>query len=233
MKLAIMQPYFLPYIGYFQLIKAVDTFVFYDDVNFINRGWINRNNFLINEQKQLITLPCEGASQNKLINEIYLKINTKIISKFLKSIRFSYHKAPYFNSVFELLEKILLYENKNLGRFTANSVMEVCNYLNLPVRFKFSSENHSDTKGMDKADRLIEITKREGCNEYVNLIGGQEIYNKDYFGRNGIALYFLKTNQILYKQFKNDFIPWLSIIDILMFNTKEETLKLLDKHILI
>ncbi|MCD4744728.1 MAG: WbqC family protein [Bacteroidales bacterium] len=233
MKIAIMQPYFLPYIGYFQLIKAVDTFIFYDDVNFINRGWINRNNFLINGQKRLLTLPCEGASQNILINQIELILDEKTISKILKSIRFSYNKAPYFLDVFALFEKVLRYENKNLARFTANSVMKFCKYLSLPINFKFSSKGHPETKGMGKADRLIEITKREGLDEYVNPIGGQEIYTKDYFKQNGIELLFLATNQIEYNQFKNNFIPWLSIIDVLMFNSVEETNALLSKYKLV
>lgn len=223
MKIGIMQPYFVPYIGYFQLIRVVDSFVFYDDVNYINRGWINRNNFLINGKSQLITLPCQKATQNKLINEIELVIDERLVVKLLKSIYFSYKKSIYFDIIYELFEKILRYSNRNLAKYSANSVIEICNFLELEVSFKFSSEEYFDTKGLDKADRLIEISKREGINEYVNLIGGQELYNKEYFREHGVELSFLQANKFGYYQNSSHFTDMLSIIDVLMFNGKEKT----------
>ena len=218
-----MQPYFFPYIGYFQLVSAVDIFVFYDDVNFINRGWVNRNNFLINGKSHLITLPCLKASQNKLINEIELMLDERTISKTLKMISFSYKKAEYFNEVFELFESILRFENKNLARYTANSVIKVSNFLELKTKFKFSSEEHSETKGLERGDRLIKITKREGFKNYINAIGGEKIYSKKDFKEHGIKLSFLATKNFKYNQQNSDFIPLLSIIDVLMYNGKEKT----------
>ena len=114
MKLGIMQPYFLPYIGYFQLIKAVDKYVIYDDVNYIKKGWINRNNILCNGQAHLFSISLRGASQNKLINEIEISDD---FSKFRKMIELSYRKAPYFEEVFKLLNSIIDYPNKNLFSF--------------------------------------------------------------------------------------------------------------------
>ena len=230
MKIAIMQPYFLPYIGYFQLINAVETFIFYDDVNFINKGWINRNNFLINGQKQLITMPCKGASQNKLINEIELSLPDRFVLKTLKGVMYSYKKAPYYNDVFTLFEEVLRYKNLNLARFAANSIIEVCKYIGFEREFKFSSEAHSNTIGMEKADRLIQISKNENAKEYINVPGGQKIYDKKYFLEKGIELHFLKTKNIYYSQYREGFIQWLSIIDILMFNSKDETKELLSMY---
>jgi hypothetical protein len=232
MKSAIMQPYFLPYIGYFQLINAVDTFIFYDDVNFINRSWINRNSFLINGQKQLITLPCKGASQNKLINEIDLKRDGKEFSKFLKTVEMSYRKAPFFKDVFPILTSIFEFKNDNLARFTANSVIEIAKYLGQKSTFKFSSENYGFTRGMDKADRLIEITKLEDSDQYINPIGGLELYSKEYFLQRNIKLKFLESKETSYNQFDKEFIPWLSILDVLMFNSISETNELLKKYTL-
>src|SRR5690606_3799363 len=100
MKIAIMQPYLFPYLGYFQLINAVETFVFYDDVNFIKRGWINRNQILVDNKAALFTVPLKKASQNKLINEIDMAIDEKWLSQFFKTIEQNYKNAPYFDDTF-------------------------------------------------------------------------------------------------------------------------------------
>lgn len=229
MKIAIMQPYFLPYIGYFQLINMVDKFIILDDVNFINRGWINRNRILINGKGHLFSIPCAKTSQNKLINEIEIALDEKGKNKLLLSFELAYKKAPYFNDVFYLLIKCLNFKNYNLAKFTANSIIEVCNFLKLEKKIKYSSIAHPETKEMGRVDRLIEITKREKSNEYINPIGGQKIYNKEYFASKGVNLAFLKSGVIEYPQFKSSFVSWLSIIDVLMFNNTEKVKELLNK----
>lgn len=233
MSVAVMQPYLLPYIGYFQLIRSVNHFVFYDDVNYIKRGWINRNYFLINKQKQLITLPCSKSSQNKLINEIDLSFDSKVIQKILDSLSYSYKKAPFFNRVMTLMEQLMNFKDHNLARFTANSIIKVCQYLEIKNDFSFSSVLFPETKGMDKADRLIEITKKLGDKRYINPSGGIELYSKKYFSLHGIELMFHKSRDIHYQQFDNDFVPWLSILDVLMFNDIAKVHTLLDLYYLI
>lgn len=235
MKIGIVQPYFIPYIGYFQLINAVNRFVFYDDVNYIKRGWINRNNILVNQnQKNLITIPCENASQNKLINQISISLDEKTKSKILRTFELAYKKAPNFEYVFPLIQNILIFNEKNLAKFTANSIIEISNYIGITTEFIYSSENYSQTKDLGKADRLIEITKLENAEEYINPIGGTKLYSKEYFSKKNVKLHFLKSDEKLsYKQFNNDFIPYLSMIDVLMFNDLETINLLLQKYKLI
>lgn len=221
MKVAIMQPYFLPYIGYFQLINAVDVFVIYDDVNFIKKGWVNRNFFLVNGKRTFFNIPLKGVSQNKLINCIEIDQNSNWDKKILKTIFLSYKKAPFFNEIFLLLEDIILYEEKNIAQFIKYSLEIICNYLSIETTILVSSEiiKNNELKGQDK---IIEICKKLGADTYVNAIGGTTLYDKDIFIKNGISLNFIVSNPINYVQFKNEFIPWLSILDVMMFNSPEQ-----------
>ncbi len=229
MTLAIMQPYLFPYIGYWQLINAVDTFVIYDDVNFIKQGYINRNSILANGKSQTFTLELIGASSNKLINEIEIGNN---INKILKTITQSYIKAPFFEDIITLIEEILTNKEKNLGRFIGFSLEKISEYLEINTKFIYSSNIEKDNtlKAQDKVLEMCNILKAD---KYINAIGGQELYNKEVFKENGIELSFLKTELVEYKQFKNDFVPYLSIIDILMFNSKNEIKNMLNRYELV
>lgn len=225
-----MQPYFFPYLGYFQLIKAVDKFVFYDDVNFIKNGWVNRNRILINGQASYFTLQLKDASSFKTINQVSFIDNR---NKLLKSITHSYAKAPYFNETVELIRECLNTDTDKVATLAMNSVEQVSNYLNLKTKLEVSSEKYSDTKGMDRASRLVEICKRNNATSYINPIGGEELYDKRFFNEYNIDLSFIQPKRMDYKQFKNDFVPWLSIIDILMFNSVEEVHEMLANYELI
>ncbi|CEG28644.1 WbqC family protein [Bacillus sp. B-jedd] len=221
MKLAVMQPYFFPYIGYWQLINAVDTFVIFDDVNFIKRGWINRNNILVNNQAKQINLLLSKVSQNKRINEIELLSNDESdYLKLLKTFEASYIKAPFFNEVFPLIEKIIIYQEKNLAAYLAYLIKEVCNYLQIETSFILSSglQKNDLLRGQDK---IIDICKRLNADEYINSIGGMALYSSNDFDSNGIKLRFLKTGEIFYHQFNQEFVANLSIIDVMMFNSIE------------
>ena len=226
MKLAIMQPYLFPYIGYFQLINAVDTFIIYDDVNYIKQGWINRNNILLDQNKHLITLQLKGASSFKKINEVEVGNNK---GKFLKTVISAYHKAPYFGVVAPVIENIMNYEENNLAMFIANSLKQLADYLELDTCFLLSSNitKNNDLKGKEK---VINICNALGATQYINAIGGTELYDKSEFKKNNIELSFLKTKDIKYLQFSGDFISNLSIIDVLMFNSKESVKKMLNMY---
>lgn len=230
MKVGIMQPYFMPYIGYFQLMKAVDKYVIYNDVNYINRGWVARNNILINERKQLFTIKLQGASQNKHFTEIQILDDFK---KLTKTLEMNYSKAPFFQPTMELMNKIFSFPEKRLDLFIKNSFEEILTYLKIDTELILSSNIKKDDslKGQDK---ILDICKRLKADTYYNAIGGKELYDKKEFAKNGISLCFLRTNENLqYKQFsKMDFIPNLSIIDVLMFNSVEEVNGMLDDYIL-
>jgi len=229
MKVAIMQPYFFPYIGYFQLINAVDEFVIYDDVNFIKQGWITRNSILVDKKIYNIILQVESASSFKKIKEITIGKNNK---KLLKTIQQEYKKAPYFGVVFPIIQEILSNNESNLAKFLIFSLREIADYLRIDTVFKISSEidKKDELKGQEK---VIAICKQLGATNYINAIGGQELYDKVSFNHHQISLNFIKTEPIQYAQFDNDFIPWLSIIDVIMFNSVEETKLLLNKYELV
>lgn len=218
MKLGIMQPYFLPYLGYWQLMNAVDTYVVYDDVAYIKGGWINRNNFLVQGNAKLFTFSLDGASSYKLINEISVKDD---FANFRKLLHFNYAKAPFFNECMELTERIISYDKSSLGMFLFNSIKVIADYLDFDTKIVLSSEIKKDNSLKGK-DKVVHICKLLGADEYYNAIGGQELYEKDEFAKNGIKLWFVKSNITPYKQLKNDFVPGLSIMDILMFNSKEQ-----------
>lgn len=232
MKVGIMQPYFAPYIGYWQLMNAVDEYVIYDDVTYINRGWINRNRILVEGTPQYISIPLSNASQNKKINEIELNFTTKLVKKNLKTIEYSYKKAPYYQDVFPLVKKIMECSDKRLVSYIENSFYIICNYLNIETEFVFSSslDKNCHLKGQEK---IIDICQLLNASEYYNAIGGQNLYNYEVFKNRNIRLKFLKTQSIKYTQFKNEFQPDLSIIDVMMFNSKEKVQRFLTMYDLI
>ncbi len=235
MSIAIMQPYVFPYVGYFQLVNAVDVFVFYDDVHFIKQGWIHRNTILSGNQPQLFSIPLQKQSSNKLINET--KINNELISrwrnKFLKTLEQAYNKAPYFSEINNLIYDVFETEYNSIAELSISSVQNVAKYLNMDTTFQVSSQLYEDSKGIDKEERIIDICKKSKNSEYINAIGGRELYTKTSFKKKGVDLSFLKTTLTPYKQWDNTFTPGLSIIDVLMFNSIIETKELLQEYSLI
>ncbi len=231
MKLGIMQPYFFPYIGYWQLMNAVDKYVIYDDVNYIKRGWINKNNILVNGAVHQINLFLMKSSQNKLINEIEI-IRDERIEKVLKTIAMAYAKAPYYKNVFPLITEIMNNSENNLARFLLSSFKVINQYLEIKTELILSSKLKKDNS-LKGEDKIIHICKLLCADEYYNAIGGQELYERKRFSENGMRLRFLKTNEILYMQFKNEFIPNLSIIDVMMFNSPNKIKELLKQYTLL
>ena len=229
MKLGIMQPYFMPYIGYWQLMAAVDTYVVYDDVNYIKGGWVARNNILLNGQKHMFTITLNGPSPNKLFNEITIKDNFKKFSRLIES---AYKKAPYYKEVSILLEKIYVYEDRSLGAFMMNSFQIVLDYLDIDTKLILSSSIEKDNT-LKAENKVKHICNLLGADTYYNAIGGQKIYNKADFKSSKIDLFFLKTIDTEYSQFQNNFVHGLSFIDILMFNSVGEIRTLLNNYSLI
>lgn len=232
-KVAIMQPYFFPYIGYFQMIKAVDTFVFYDDVNYIKGGWINRNRILINQEAKYITVPLANSSSNKLINEIEIKKNAKELTTLYKSVYFNYKKAPHFSKVIKLLEEVMDGEELSISSLAIKSVRLVSNYLDLKTNFLISSKDFPSTRELERTERLLKICKNLDAVQYINAFNGRDLYSKEDFINRNIELNFLKPLEVNYNQYENKFVPWLSILDVLMFNSIEEVNEQLNKYELI
>jgi len=233
MKLAIMQPYFMPYIGYFQLINSVDQFIMYDNIQYTKKGWINRNRILTNGKDQLITLPIKKDSDYLDVVERELSESWgKDKNKILNVIKASYGKAPYFQETFELISKCLNNPEVNLFRFIYDSIILINDYLGIKTPIVISSTIDTD-HALKSQDKVLSLCKEQNADIYINSIGGTELYNKEIFKQNQIKLNFIKSNPIQYKQFNNEFVPWLSIIDIMMFNPKEQIKEYLNNYALI
>jgi len=216
MKLAIMQPYFFPYIGYFQLIQSVDKFIVYDNIQYTKKGWINRNRFLQNGKDVLFSIPLKKDSD-------YLDVREREISpafnkvKLLNQLKQSYRRAPCFESVFPVIEKIVMHDEVNLFDYIHFSIVELCAYLDIDTEIVKSSGVSIDHT-LQGQDKVLALCKAVEANTYINAIGGQELYAREDFSACGIDLKFIQSKPFEYKQYKNEFIPWLSMIDVMMFN---------------
>jgi hypothetical protein len=227
MNLAIMQPYFFPYIGYFQLMNAVDEFVIYDNIKFTKQGWINRNRILVHGTDSYITLPLRKDFDCLDVRDRYLADNwITERKKMLNRIIGAYRKAPQFNTVHPLIEQSILFEDSNLFRFVSNSLGLVRTHLGIRSSLIASSTLAVDHT-LKAEEKVIAICKSRGASVYVNPIGGVELYSKEKFKAAGIELRFLKSEEVRYPQFEHDFVPWLSIVDVMMFNSQSEIQKLL------
>lgn len=225
MIVSIMQPYFLPYIGYFQLIDKCDTFVVLDDVNYINRGWINRNRILINGKIQYITIPLVGASQNKLINEILIQNSTNWKAKLMKTIEMAYKKSISFENGLQVFEKIINYDEDNLSKFLTNSIVEIINFLDVDTQI-IKSSSVFPKNGLKGEHRILDICKQLNADQYINPIGGIELYHKEVFEQENIKLNFIKTIPMPYEQIKiNEFEFGLSMLDVIMNNDTQNIKK--------
>ena len=224
-----MQPYLFPYIGYFQTLHAVDDYVIYDDVNYIKGGWINRNNILIGAQSVRFSVALSDASPNKLINEIDIQDN---FIKFRKTLTMAYAKAPHYVTVMGLVNEIFDNPDKRLARFIGSSIQRIAEYLELSTNIMYSSDLHKDTQLKGQA-KVLAICEELGADMYINAIGGRELYDTQAFAKLSIDLKFIKTGDIEYRQYGKLFVPWLSIIDVMMFNSPSEIRKMLDIYELI
>lgn len=225
-----MQPYFMPYIGYFQLLNAVDEFVIYDNIQYTKKGWINRNKILINGEESYITLPLKKDSDYCDIRDRYLAEIWHLRKQHvLNKITEAYRKSPNFEIVFPLIKKCLMFEENNLFKFLLNALNLTKEYLEIrtPVIVSSTIPINHELKGEKK---VLEICKARKANLYLNPIGGIKLYAKEHFTEEGINIWFHQTNDIIYKQFDNDFVHSLSIIDVLMFNSKSQISEILRKY---
>jgi len=225
MKVGIMQPYFLPYIGYFQLIASVDKFVIYDNIKYTKKGWINRNRMLQNGTDKIFSVALAKASDQ--LDIIEREISPEFDrQKLLSQFKGCYLKAPYFEDVWPLIESIVSFQDNNLFRYIENSIVLICDYLDIDTEIIVSSSVAADHDLLSQ-DRVLSICEAMNANTYVNPIGGLDLYSTDEFASKGCELKFINTNTIEYMQFGNTFVPWLSILDLLMFNSKDGAISLL------
>jgi hypothetical protein len=217
MRTAIMQPYFLPYIGYFQLIGSVDLFIVYDNIKYTKKGWINRNRMLVNGKNVTFSLPLKSDSDSLDIRDRELAVDFNR-DKLVNRLSGAYRRAPYFQQAFPVIEQILRQEESNLFRFLYQSITRVCETIGITTKIMISSDIAVD-HNLKNQDKVLALCEAVDTDIYVNSIGGVELYSKDDFKSRGIELKFIRSKPFVYSQFGNDFIPWLSIVDVLMFNS--------------
>ena len=220
-----MQPYFLPYLGYFQLIQNSNIFIVADEYQFTTRGWINRNRAILNNQISTFTIPVSAAGK---------KINDKMIAD-MESTRSlkrrmiqSYKNSPNFADTVLLLDSIFSLNDVSLEVYIHNSIQHICKYLKIDTRIlKLSELNYN--RNLEGEDRVVSICKNLGATKYLNPEGGKNIYNGESFARAELELEFIEHKPIEYVQNFPGFTPRLSVVDsIFMLNsriTMEEHLK--------
>jgi len=212
-----MQPYFFPYVGYYQLIDAVDRFVVYDNIKYTKKGWINRNRMLLNGRDVMLSLPLKHGSDALDICDRELAGDFSP-DKLLNQVAGAYRRAPFFAEVFPLIEQVVRYPERNLFRFLFQSLVATCEYLGITTQMTPSSEISRD-RSLAAQDRVIAICQAIGATAYVNPIGGMELYSREQFRDRGIDLSFVSSRPFEYRQFGDEFVPSLSIVDVLMFNS--------------
>ncbi len=232
MRIGIMQPYFWPYLGYFQLISSVDKFVVYDNIQYTKKGWFNRNRYLCNSKDKYFSIAI--AKDSDFLDVRERRVSESFNKKKLKDqIKMAYLRAPYFNDIYPIFCECVDYSENNLFDFIKYSLDKVLEYLNIDTEIIISSSLDIDHNKKGK-DKVLDICKKMNASEYINPIGGQKLYTKDEFKSNGIDLYFIQMDSdICYEQLKNKFVEGLSILDVMMFNSRQEIQKLLNRYMLI
>jgi hypothetical protein len=228
MRVAVMQPYFFPYVGYFQLLHAVDRFVFLDDVQYIRRGWINRNRILVDGRETLITIPVQHGERSDRICDIALD-SSDWRRKRIELLRHAYARAPHFRAVLPIVAGVIEAPAATIADLARASVLRIVDLLSIPASIVASSRayGNQDLRG---EERIVDIARRESATIYVNLPGGRELYHRDVFARAGMELRFVQPRVPDYDQGGAAFVPRLSIIDLLMWTGIAGTRSLLEAY---
>lgn len=229
MTIAVMQPYLFPYLGYFQLIHAVDRFVIYDDVNYIKKGWVNRNNLLEGTASSLFTVPLLAASQNKKINEIEVSDEGGWQDKLMRRVNMNYGKAPHFSTVVSLIEDGIRRKGLSIASYNEAILRDVTSYMGLDTTIIGTSAGY-DNSELKGPERILDICQQEGAEHYINPVGGMELYDRPSFQEKGVRLSFLRSQLPAYQQAGAPFVPGLSIIDVLMYNDAAQIRTMLDQY---
>lgn len=224
------QPYFLPYIGFWQLVNAADLFLIGDNYNFIKRGWIQRNRILINGEPFFWGLEVSRMSSFKKINETEF-VDFDIAQK-LNTVYRAYRRAPQFDAGYDLVKTILNNPERNVADFLFQSIKDVCRYLGINTKFIRSSEIPGNDN-YKREYRIYDFCHRLGGDTYLNAVGGQDLYHFDDFEKHGITLKFIHPNIRPYEQFHNEFVPGLSILDVIMFNSLDTIKEMLGDYSII
>jgi hypothetical protein len=226
---AIMQPYFFPYIGYWQLMEKVDQWIIFDDIQFINKGWINRNRILhpnIEKDWQYITLPLAKKNQKDKICEISIDNQKNWYNEMLGKMSHYAKKTSYYNSTVDLFKQCVDEDGIYLSDLLIKTIHVIAKVLNIKAKIRVQSEMKLNLKEVDHPGQwALRICEIIGAKEYINPISGQKLFNKDEYRSSGIELRFFQTEEHVYNQKRNKFVPKLSIIDSLMWESIDNLIK--------
>jgi hypothetical protein len=231
MKLAIMQPYFMPYIGYFSLIKHTDRFVVFDTVQYINKGWINRNRIISESPKGFtyMTVPVKKLSRKMFIKDTLIDLSQKWKKKIRGQLAYYKKKAPFYFQIKNLMEDILMKEYQTITELNVEALSIVCKFLDMPFKYTIFSQDRMGINSVNAPDEwALEICKKMGATTYVNPPGGKSFFNKDKYEFEGVDLNYLIMKLIPYKSVNGAYIPGLSIVDVLMFNDIDQVHMMMD-----
>jgi len=223
-----MQPYFLPYLGYWQLLAAVDRFVVYDNIQYTKKGWINRNRFLRDCADAPFTLPLKKGSDFLAIKERWLA-DDFTPATLLNPFREAYRKAPYFDAVFPLIETIVTAAPRNLFDYLLHSLIVTAAYLEITTPIVVSSTVPIDHR-LKSGERVLAMCGALGAGRYLNTSGGRALYAPETFAAAGVDLKFIQARPVTYQQFGQSFVPALSILDVMMFNSPSAVRGLLGEY---
>jgi len=228
MKVGIMQPYFLPYIGYWQLIKSVDLFVVYDNIQYTKKGWFNRNRYLLNGKDATFSVYLKKDSDLLNVNKRFLS-SEFCRKKLIASFQNAYSGAPFKSEILPMVGKIINCPCDNLFDYIYNSIKEICQYLKIQTTIVTSSTINID-HSLKSEQKVIAICKELQADTYINSISGIKLYSKQKFALENIELKFIKSKPTSYTQFNDKFVEWLSVLDVMMFNSQKEIDKMLDEY---
>lgn len=234
MRLGIMQPYFMPYLGYFSLIKNTDEFILFDTVQFIRHGWIERNRILKpNGGWQYFQVPIiKKNGRETVIKDVRVNNSENWKSKIIAQLQHYKKTAPFYKIVVELLNDVFDSDYDDIVLLNKVSLERICSYLGIARKMKVFSEMHLDIAPVSAPDEwALNICKAiEGVDEYWNPIGGLSFFDKSKYNNAGIKIFFQEMVLTPYRQFGSGFEPGLSIIDVMMFNSPESINEMLDNY---
>lgn len=231
-RVSIMQPYIFPYLGYFQMIQSVDRFVLLDDVQYIKKGWINKNRILMNGNDTSFVFPIKNASSHLNINDRFFSDFEEAKEKLIKTLCIAYRKAPFFELLMPKIRNMIYFDSNNVAVYIEHQIREICKLLEINTEILLSSNINKNIE-LKKQELMIDICKQCHGKVYINAIGGQQLYSKEDFIKSGIKLFFIQMDSITYRQFQHPFVDKLSILDVLLFNGCERTKEMLEKYKLI
>ena len=223
-----MQPYFLPYIGYWQLLALVDRFVVYDNVQYTKKGWINRNRFLRNGTDAYFTLPLKHGSDFLDVVDRYIA-DDFTPRGLLDQLAGAYRRAPFFAETFPVIEQVVGAAPRNLFEYLHHSITAITAHLEIRTPLVVSSTVPID-HGLKAEQRVLALCGALGATRYVNSSGGRDLYSPDAFAARGIELRFLQSRTAPYRQFNDTFVANLSIVDVLMFNSRDTVRRMLSEY---